>query len=233
MQNDYNIFMLVILVMSLFIILIMKCDKKLINNCLILLYKMIKSSTTSMERSILSGQIFNEFFFGMEMIKIVSEDDKQMYGFKVSDGLNILPLKQVSDTYCSGGINFCDWENFLMYLKRSYDGKYIRKVLVPDDAMIFVDDKEYTSDKLILSKRIPISELDQWNDEEFCMNAINCDCKFLIYCKCIRPELEFAMVIKNPSNIEYIKNQTEEMHEMAIEQNAYLIRHCINPSLNT
>lgn len=106
-----------------------------------------------MESTLLSGSSFKEFFGGMEFIKIVSSSDIQKYSaIKLNDGLNEIPLRQ-TNSYVSGGIDFCDWENFIFYLKKAIDPKFIRKVEIIDESTVFVDNKEYLTDKAILGEK--------------------------------------------------------------------------------
>ena len=187
-----------------------------------------------MEYTLVSGSSFKDFYEGVEFYKIVSQDDTHKT-IKLKDGLNEISLTQYATGYINGGINFCDWDNFFPTLKISYNAKYIRRIGIIDDSQVFIDNKEYVTDKVMLGEKILIEDLKEWDDKEFCEKALKSDFKNVKYIRNIElmsgsKFLEF--VKKDPYCIEHIKNQTEEMQLLAVNHSGYLLRHCANPSLN-
>ena len=182
-----------------------------------------------MKDSLLSYDSFKEIFPGMEFAKLVTEDDSQKYNVKLKDGLNEIPLKQ-NYGFIDGGINFFDKDNFLEALKKSYNCKYLRKVELPDESNIFIDDKEYIADKVILGEKILIEDLKEWDNNEFCERALKIDAKFMKYIKTITPETQLNMILKDPNAIEIIRNPTEEMQLIAVKYSSWLVQKIDNPT---
>lgn len=184
----------------------------------------------NMNYTLLSGSSFKEFYGGIEFIKVTNKEGTEKYNHKLKDGLNELPLKQ-SYGYIDGGIKFYELDNLFDALKRVYDSEYILKVEIPDDANVFIDDKEYMADKLILKDKVLLKDLEYWNDITFCEKAIKFDPKFLKYCKSITQEKLLELVKQDAYIIEYIMDPTEEMINIAVDKFPYLIKYVKDPPL--
>lgn len=192
---------------------------------------MVIINMDSLKHSLLAGSVFKEFYAGIEFIKITTDTETERYSTKLHDGLNEIPLKQ-NHHYVDGGIKFADVDNLLDSIKKTFTATYIRKVEIPDDAMVFIDDRDYMADKLILRERIPIGNMEYWNDLSFCEKAMVCDSKLLKFCKNISNEKLLALVKKDPWAFEHIANPTDEMIIIATDRFPYLIRYVKNPSID-
>ncbi len=53
----------------------------------------------------------------------------------------------------------------------SYLTNYIQFVTIPNDAMIYVEKNLFTSDRLILSDRHLMADLDIWKDPLYCLKS--------------------------------------------------------------
>jgi hypothetical protein len=184
-----------------------------------------------MNYTLLSGSSFKEFYCGIEFIKVTNKDETEKYSYKLKDGLNEKEFRQTNG-YIDGGITFVESDNMFDVFKKIWDALYIRKIEIPDDANVFIDDKEYMADKIILGERVAIIDMEQWNDKSFCDKALTIDPKLVKYCKNISSEKLKEIVSKDPYIIEHIKNPSEELINIAVERTPYLIRYIPNPPLD-
>jgi hypothetical protein len=121
-----------------------------------------------LENSIISGELLNQLYAGCKFVKFTNNDEKECYDFQLSTGLNERKLN-TSSNFAYGGIKFNFIDNFVPHLNTLHDVKYFRYVTVPDDAQVYIEDKYFTSDKLVLDDRDTIQNFDMWNDEDFCI----------------------------------------------------------------
>jgi hypothetical protein len=169
-----------------------------------------------------TGEQFNEFFGGMEFIKITTNDEKENYSHQLQDGYNELKFSE-NYGHISGGIKFHEMDNLITQLDKTYNAKYIRHIQIPDDADVMQKGEDYFANKIILSQKTLISDLEMWDDEKFCKNMLLNNPKAVKYVKHIPKELEVALVKKEPSIIEYIKEPSEEVCIETVKSAPYLI----------
>ena len=126
---------------------------------------------------------------------------------------------------------------------------WIRRVEIPDDALVYVEWKKYKADKFILHERVRIGNVDASNihmmyqacsnkdqylaikynglmiehlenqTDEMCLAAINQNYQAIQYIKEQTEEMCLKAVSQNWRALEYVKNQTDEMCLNAISQN--------------
>src|SRR5579872_2831741 len=104
----------------------------------------------------ISGTEFNKLFNAVKFIKLTNIDEKH-HGFQFKDGLNSDNRDFYPQGVClPGGIYFTeekDAHNWIFYHPVVGPMKYMRKVIIPDNARIYIESYAFKSDKLILGER--------------------------------------------------------------------------------
>lgn len=182
-----------------------------------------------MKYTILPADAFKEFFGFFKFYKITDNEEYERQ-HKLQDGLNYIELTQ-KNGFCDGGITFTIQDNLFKSIF-SHHSKYIREVMIADDALIFVDTNSFRADKVILLNRIEISDSDIWNDLEFCKQTVLNDYKYLNYIKNPPNELLDYIISKRPLAIECISNPSPEIVNKVLSDNPYMIKYIKDPKLN-
>lgn len=121
-----------------------------------------------------TGKQFNMHpIYGKKIYFKLLNVNETHFGFKYKDGLNVDTTEFLPYGSCSGGgLYFSEFDKIHKWAQISYYGKdnlhFIRKVTIPDDAKVFVEENKFKADKFILDKRIVI-----WNDYEICMKLVS------------------------------------------------------------
>jgi len=126
-------------------------------------------------------QFFNDY--GTTFYKIISENSK------LKNGLNVN-----SDLY-----TFYNLNDIALYLD---DGSYICKITIPKNATkIYINKNygEFKTDKIIIASKQALKDLPQWDNLNFCLNAVS----------------------NNGLALEFVKNQTPEIVSEALQRNQY------------
>jgi hypothetical protein len=137
-----------------------------------------------------SGKSINEL--GKKFYKITNKYEKK-FGFQYHDGLNECR---------KDGLLFIDLNNIIYDL---YDCTWIREVILPDDALIYVGyneyckNKYYKANKFILKEKIAINKFYKWLDYDFCKLAVQYNGDLLQF---VDP-----------------KNKSNEIYKLAVQQN--------------
>src|SRR5579872_4135573 len=107
----------------------------------------------------ISGIDFNSMFPDINFIKLTNANENHN-NFQFHDGLNIDTIPFNPKGSCSeGGIYFTTEEDSWEWVR--YDDKmniYMRKVVIPDDARVYIEDGKFKADKIILGTRKMISK---------------------------------------------------------------------------
>ncbi len=82
---------------------------------------------------------------------------------------------------------------------------WIREVILPDDAKIYVEKNKYKADKFILKEKMEINQLLEWNDPDFCKSAVRQNGMALQF---IKPEL-----------------LTKDICKLAVKQNGFAFQY--------
>jgi len=105
----------------------------------------------------MDGKLFKTITRGMVLIKLFAKDKKHN-SMIFKEGLNTDPEKFDPTGFCSkGGIYFIeekyknDWTSYNN--KKMY---YASLVSIPDDAMVYVEDRKFKTDKIFVIGFIPI-----------------------------------------------------------------------------
>lgn len=108
----------------------------------------------------ISGKQFNELFPDIEFVKLTNENENHN-GYQYHDDMNI-DIIEFDITYycCKGGMYFTLKSGAHRWVIYKPDNvmRYIRKVLIPNDAKVFIEDYySFKTDKFILDKKEPIT----------------------------------------------------------------------------
>lgn len=131
---------------------------------------------------LLSGKEFNKKYKNKKFYRLNNENENHGFmdkndeyiGYQYKTGLNIdtIPFNPIG--ICSkgkptaGGLNFTD----IIHIGTWYspNKKWIRQVIIPDDARVYVYENHYKADKIILSKRIDIKDF--YVPSKYCLRCI-------------------------------------------------------------
>ena len=169
-----------------------------------------------------SGDEFNEIFGSIAFIKITSNDDKENFSIPLYDGLNELAFTD-NRGYVTGGIKFYDCEYLFQQINTVYNATFLRHVKIPNDALIISKKDHYSANKIILQKKILISELDIWSEPKSYTEPLLKYPQLAKYVKNIQNDLAMKLIEKEPDIIKYIEEPTNEMYETALEKRPYLV----------
>ena len=162
-----------------------------------------------MNDKLLDGQSFNQKYEGQTFIKLTNELENHN-GYQFRTGLNIdtLPFNPKGECQ-AGGIYFCLIEHVNLWL--NYSNKpmiYVRLVTIPNDAQVWIETNQFKTDRVILGDRQIISDLDVWNDNLYCLAAVQQCSWALKYVKEQTPEICSAAVKNNGWAIHYVRRVT-------------------------
>lgn len=173
------------------------------------------------------GKEFNKIYFGKNFYKLTKKSENH-FGFKFVDGINI-------DTYnfipaiCKipSGLHFTDIKNLPFWTDYK---TYIRKVTIPDDAIVYVGYNMFKADKIFLHERILLKDFELWDNLEFQKNAINCNACHLKFIKNPSDLIQKMAVRLNGYSIYYIKDPSLEIQKLALCENIYSYYYIKNPN---
>lgn len=102
----------------------------------------------------ISGIEFNNIFPNTNFVKLTN-DMENHNNFQFHDGLNIDTIPFNPTGVCKkGGIYFIIKENAWKWITyKNIITKYIREVIIPDDARVYIEAGKFKTDKIILEKR--------------------------------------------------------------------------------
>jgi hypothetical protein len=130
---------------------------------------------------VLNGKEFNKLFIEKKY-KITNEKEIH-YGLKYKTGLNEDIVSFNPKGSCKeGGIYFTNYSNIFKFIDF---GNGVREVIIPDDALVYIEEYKFKTDKLILKEKILYEKLFE-NDYEICKLAVQ----------------------QNRDALRYVKNQT-------------------------
>src|SRR5579872_6702491 len=106
----------------------------------------------------ITGKVFNHIYSDRCFVKLTNSYENHN-GFQFTDGLNVdTNIFNPSGSCRKGGIYFTDIEEagrWIMYGGSTM--RYMRQVLVPDNAKVYIEENKFKADKIILSPRKIIS----------------------------------------------------------------------------
>ena len=171
---------------------------------------------------VLTGLEFKQLY-KTEFYKIL-KNNLIHYDHQYIDGINICLEEFNPNGECSsGGLYFVEFNKISLWLNYTKELKYIVKVDILDDSLIYVEKNKFKANKFLidLSKKYEINDFLRFtnfcklNDEQF-MNEEICR----------------NMIQKNAMNLSSIpfKFRTKELCELAIKKDSHAIS-CINTKL--
>jgi hypothetical protein len=168
-----------------------------------------------------SGKLFNELNKETKFYKITNKEENH-FNFQYQDGLNIDINKFDPTENCKkGGLYFTDLDNIPYFFDY---GCWIREVILPDDAQIYVEDRKYKADKIILKEKIHISNFSEWQNIDFCKNSIiktECSVLQIMNPEYLTEEIYKFIVLDSRLSLRLIdlEKQTNAICELAVQQN--------------
>jgi hypothetical protein len=163
----------------------------------------------------------------VEPIMFVKVMNKDMInrGHRFQVGLNEIDnFNSDPSIECAPGIYFCEakcaakWAFELGY-------KYICDVEIPPDAKVLHLTEKSRTDKIILSRPVPIEDHQMWQNEDVCLEAVKVYGFALKYVKNQTPEICLAAVHQSGCALVYVKEQTLEICYTAVHQHGSALRY--------
>lgn len=180
----------------------------------------------------LTGKEFNTIYAGKEFYKLTNESENHN-GFQFKTGLNIDTVEFNPKGRCQqGGIYFTELIYVLKWLK--YNGKRmkkIRKVLIPNCAMVYVEKYKFKANKMILGESMNLDNFlssGKITMEMFLIAVKENDYVF----ECIPEEIKnkricLAAIKRNGVALKYVPDRlkTEDICSTAINQNGLALEY--------
>lgn len=169
--------------------------------------------------TVLTGKQFNEL--KLNVFKLTNEDENDS-GYQYKDGLNKDTLLINEKGECSkGGLYFIELNKIGKWLILC---KWIRKVIIPNDAVVYVELDKYRSSDLYLEKRQDIADFEYWKDIDFCRIVLRDNGFALKYIKEQTYELCKIALRENGRSLLFVNEQTPELCKIAVEQNGIALK---------
>jgi hypothetical protein len=179
----------------------------------------------------LLGSAFNANYKDKVFIKLTNSDENHK-GYRFYVGLNEDVVMYDSSNPNPQGICFCEITDLVHSIGyNKMELCFVRYVRIPDNAHVFVCDKYFRTDKIILSEKHLIEDLPDWSDESFCRLSFGINSKTIKYIKNkkVLYDIENGNNMKskelademeyNGLDLKYVKNQTDEICLAAVKQN--------------
>ena len=181
-----------------------------------------------MSNTILIGQDFNQKYNGKKFIKLTNKLENHN-GYQFQTGLNVDSIPFNPSGQCQpGGIYFCLSEKMLVWLNYALNQMvYARLVTIPDDAQIYIEGNKFKADKIILSERQEIGNLEEWKDVCYCLEAVRRNGFALEYVRKQTPEICLAAVKEGGLALQYVLQHTQEICLVAVKRNGYALRYVL------
>lgn len=183
----------------------------------------------------ITGTEFNKQFKGIPLYKFTNHEETH-YGaeyidkYKYKDGINIDPNPfDISEgRWSKGSLYFASPKDITLWLDGS---KYVRDVIVPNNARVCVYSNRIKADKIILGPRIKIIDSNLLNDEDLQKQLVSENGCAITYINHPTEEVKRIAVQEDGSAIQYIENPSEEVKRLAIIDHGANIRYIKDPSV--
>ena len=165
----------------------------------------------------ITGKLFNKLNGKKKLFKILN-NNLCHYGFKYKEGYNIDTVMFNPSYECQpGGLYFCE-ERFLFDFINY--GTKIATVEILDDARVYVENRKFKVNKIILSNIILLKDFDKFTDPVFCKLAVQKHGLALQYVLEQTKELCTIAIQQNSLALQYVLKQTEELCTLARQRKA-------------
>jgi len=207
----------------------------------------------NLEGTVIPGDLFNQVFIGNHPILLCDGNNKISYSDTVKEGLNECKIHNYNNNYhqhVNGGIKFTDqtkWAEMKVYY---ITVSHYWEVTIPDDATVYVEEHSYKSDKIILSNRKTLKEMEVWDNIDMCRELVKKEKDLVRFVKCFDedeyltflavhphcikhiPEdkqtetIGMAVVCQKGNFLEHVKKQNLDICKIAIEKNIKQFKNC-------
>lgn len=169
------------------------------------------------KRNQMTGSEFNELFSSLLFIKVM--DANESYIQRYEDGLNVKDtsapaFKAIDDCFHFAEIN--DLATHMDTYQAEIKLEYVKYVHVHDDAQVYFKQFAIVADKIYLSEKTKISDLEDWHDEEFCMRSVKLNPHVLKFIGSQSEKLCIEAVRKNAKALAHVNNKTIDIRNAAI-----------------
>lgn len=182
---------------------------------------MYKKPEINITNTVMSGSDFNSFFNRSTFVKLLRSGENH-WGMQYKTGLNedIVPFNP-HGAYEPGGIGFIDEKDIDIWQNGQHF--YIRKVKIPDNAQVYIENDSYKADKIILGKPKELK-----NDDQLCdiyVQKYSCYSPLRMISKKTFDQCAHY-VKRNGLALEFVpdKFKTIDLCKMAILSNTFAIR---------
>ena len=159
-----------------------------------------------------TGFEFNKICKNIKFYKVLNNNLKH-YGFTYKLGLNIDKEPFDPTKTCSkGGLYFCNEPNCCIYFDKY--GTKLALIEIPDDARIYVEFGRFKADRLIIKEITDFENV----DDSFWVNIAPKNSKAMTYVKDQTEEICILAVQQNSEALECVKNQTDAICILAVQQ---------------
>ncbi len=149
----------------------------------------------------------------MQYYKILNDEMKH-HEFQYKLGLNI-DTSDFDDKECGKGLHFCKKEDVGLWL--SYGSK-LAFITIPETAKVCHFKNKSKANSIFIEKVINLKDWNEWENENFCLEAVKQNGKALYYVENQTEEICLEAVKQNGNALQFVKNQTEEMCLKAVKQ---------------
>lgn len=168
-----------------------------------------------------SGSEFNLLTHNMIFIKFFKDSDIH-HDFQFRNGLNKdTRYFQPNGECTSGGFYFTDLDNIQHWCGH---GPYMRRVLIPNDAQVYIEKSKYKADKLILEERYFTP------DHPLLQEMVSKMPTLLKYITWARPLKSISVVYNNPADYQHVDNSYPEVKMIAVMRDWRMLRYIKNPT---
>ncbi len=181
------------------------------------------------ESTVLPGEFFNQLYPDKTFVIVIK-------GYELGDvviGKNHTPMSDVGN-YLSGGYTVTILDNILNALPYEITKATNCFVLtVDDDAIVYIENEKIRTDKITVTERRDLFDLDCWEDDDFCKMVIakNSFLKKYIRTKLTEEQEEQLLkkVKKDPTEIQKVVNPTADVCIKAFDINPETFHYMDNP----
>jgi hypothetical protein len=174
---------------------------------------------------LITGKQFNEIYKNIKFVKFTDKTEKHD-DFEFKTGMNMHETHNYSDR-----IDFAELtKSYKILWNLGIHVAYARYVTIPDDAEVEIDNfnNVFKADKLILSERIRIEDLEVWDDLEYIVLAIIENAFSLSFIKNQTEELCLVAVRRRGIVLQFVKNQTDKICLAAVKQDGTALAYVLN-----
>ena len=172
-------------------------------------------------KNIFSGYNFNLKYTG-PFLKILKSS--LIHGnFKYNPGLNRDTNKFIPyGNNLQGGLYFSNYKD--IFNSRVF-GEYLCEIKIPEDALVYINQNKFKSDKIIIWDIYPIQDHPVWSQEKYYSKILNSYPMAFIHLKNKSEKICLEMARKWAYSLDYIPNLNPEICLAAVNKNGSVISH--------